>query len=127
MNVWGKKAMLTGFKARQDIQKAKELKAAKEAEASAGSELNLLQEAVQGVLNENTHRVYIDDYPYLVEFKLPNGLDITALQQALSEKKIQLLNNKSVGVEILVHTFGLLPSSETTFEVFYKPLPRMRM
>lgn len=119
--------MLTGFKARQDIQKTKEAQSAK---AEQGPQLELLKEAIAGVLNDNSHRVYIEDYPYLVEFKLPSDLELSALQKALAENKIKLLDSKSIGVEIISHTFALSSngsvSTETSFEVLYKPLPRMR-
>lgn len=125
--------MLTGFKARQDIQKAKEAQAQKTSntgntnnqELSSGAELELLKEAIDGAINENTHRVYIEDYPYLVEFKLPSGLELSNLQKALQAQQIKFLSKNFIGVEILVHTFSLSPS-ETKFDVSYKPLPRMR-
>lgn len=90
----------------------------------AQNALSLLSEAIDGVLFNNTQRVYIDDVSFLADIKLPNGLNLQDLNKAITNKNISFLEAKVVSDEMLVHYFRLNPS--TQFEVWYKPLPRPR-
>lgn len=112
--------MLTGFKNRVSTPKVNS------AENEYPERLALLSEAVRGELEENTQRVYIQDDPYLVEFRLPSGFNLEALKRALDAKNLKSIDSKVVG-EMLIHTFKLLSPTQEIIEVLYKPLPRMRM
>lgn len=102
--------------------------------SASNAALKLLNEALYGIIHENTHRVYIDDVSYLVELKLPPHLKIEALSVYLQQSKIKFQESKIMNTEIIVHIFAIVKSSETssssenleTFEAWYKPLPRLR-
>lgn len=112
--------MLTSFQCRNDIFKVQEMK------KKHDEQLKLLLEAIETVLNENSHRVYIDDAPHIVEFKLPDNFSLEALRKALLNQKLKFFQKRIVADEILVHEYLLLPSLES-IEVWYKPYARPRI
>jgi hypothetical protein len=104
-------------------------KANKEKGAVNGSEtgiFTLLRQAIYGSLNENTDRVYIHDVSHLVEFKLQEKLGLTTIEDALKNKKLKILENKTVSGEILVHVFQIFPTLQK-FEVWYRPQSKPRI
>lgn len=86
----------------------------------------LLQQALHNSLNENTDRIYIQDTPYLLEFKSNAKLDLLALKKMLENNQLKILENKVVGGEIFVHVFQTLPHLHQ-FEVWYRPQSRPRI
>lgn len=112
--------MLTNFNVKKNLEKIKHQT------SSQNGPLGLLTEAILGVLNENTERVYIDDYPYFVDFKLPKMVDLDCLLDAVNKNQVEFLEAVVVGDEILVHYFQLLPSMRNV-EVWYKPISRPRL
>ncbi len=87
---------------------------------------SLLQEAIHGVLSENTDRIYIHEISHLVEFKGGDNFDLQSLKTALNNKRLKFLENKIVGGEILVHVFQILPTLQNV-EVWYRPQSRPRI
>lgn len=114
--------MLTGFKS---LQKA--APKAKAAEMDKDPMLALLDQALLAALNDNEHRVYIDDRSHLVKFKLPQGLDLPDIKKALDAKVLVALESRTIGGEILSHRFAWASAPERTLEVLYEPLSRPRM
>lgn len=112
--------MLTSFGSIKSVEKEKEQK--KEQEQGHAGRLQLLFEAINTVLMENSYRVYIEGYSYRAEFKLPVGLEL----QMLKNQKIQSSESKYIGDGILVHTFFILGKSDS-FEVMYEPISRPRL
>lgn len=109
--------MLSSFQLKKEPKKATE----------QPETLGLLAEAIKSVLNDNTHRVYIEDKSYRVNFKLPLGIDLLALQQALQGQKLQFCEKKIVDENIVVHTYKLLPNLDKIIEVWYQPIARPRI
>jgi hypothetical protein len=87
--------------------------------------VQLLAGAVNGALVENTHRVYIEDSPYLVEFKLPSNFSLESLQNAIQKNELKSSESTVIG-DILVHRF-LITGKSDVIEVLYKPfsIPRL--
>ena len=88
--------------------------------------VQLLTRAINGALTENTHRVYIEDSPYLVDFKLPSNFSLESLQNAIQKNELKSSESTVVGGDILVHRFLITGKSEL-IEILYKPYSTPRL
>lgn len=81
--------------------------------------LKILMDSIDTVLKENSYRVYIEESPYIVEFKLPDYLNLNILKEAIERNTMKSSDSVFKG-EIWVHTFSMLGRMEP-IEVLYKP------
>jgi len=88
--------------------------------------VQLLARAVNGALVENTHRVYIEDSPYLVEFTLPPTFSLQSLQNAIQKNELKSSESKIIGGDIFIHRF-LMTGRSDIIEVLYKPFSTPRL
>jgi len=78
--------------------------------------------AVQCILAENSYRIEIDEDPYIVDIKLPKGLEL----HQITQQKCLSSASKVVNTDNLVDTF-LLQGMNEPLEVWYKPFSRPRL
>lgn len=112
--------MLTGFK------NAKSINVLQKEDPNARWFL-LLSEAIEGVLVEDTHRVYIDGDPYIVEFKFDEDLDLNILKKALRDKLLKIIEVQLFAAEIWINRFEWNNDPERIIQVIYKPYSRPRL
>jgi len=109
--------VLTSFRQKKEVQKP--------AQALEGT-LQLLSKTLESVLHENTQRVYIEDKSYMVDFKLPAGIDLAILKRALEDKKLQPHETKTID-DVLIYTYQVLPNLDRIIEVWYRPVSMPRI
>lgn len=115
--------MLTGFKSQTSQKKATEDQ--NKADKHYSFMRQLLTEALYETITTGDQRVYINDYPYRVEFKFPGSFTARDIKVLLEANKVLPLESKVLADEILVHSFKLLP--DQILEVLYRPISRPRM
>lgn len=111
--------MLTSFRNINTLKKANEEK--KEQEKEHNERLRILFEAIDKI-EENSNRIYIEDFPYRAELKLPAGL----ASKDLKSQEIKTSESRRAGEGILVHTF-LMSGKHPSFEVWYTPISAPRL
>lgn len=112
--------MLTSFRNVKNVEKTNGQK--KEQIEAHQQRLQLLFEAIDQI-EANENRVYIDEFPYRPELKLPVGLEL----KTLKNQKIQTSESKNLGDGILVHTFFLTLEKSLSFKISYQPISTPRL
>ena len=111
--------MLTSFRSTNKLKVNKEEKTEPTGKTSRWE---FFLKTVQYILAENSYRIEIDGDPFIVDVKLPKGLEL----HQITQQKCLSSTSKVLNIDNLVDTFYLQGMNEP-LEVWYKPFSRPRL